>query len=427
MAMNRLGFHYYPDERHYTDADLSAWLPALHALGARWLTLRGSAARAVPEPFVRGLLDAGITPIISLPLRIGTVRPAEISGLLDAYAHWGVRHVVIGDRPNTRREWEPSEWGRSALVERYLDRLIPILQAERSAGLQPVLPPLEPGGDYWDTAFLASALSALVRRGQQALVRDLALGVYAWSFGHPLDWGRGGPKAWPGVRPYDAVEGAQDQRGFRIFDWYEQICLEALGRSLPMIALAAGVGLTWNPEADEDCATVAAMARAVGSAELPDSVIALNLHLLCAEPASPEYGAALYADASAPRAAARALFTAAAQAPAAPAPASPKTMGHYLLLPTNGSLGREAWNALAEYVLVWRPVIGFSASEASLASEVTLVGDARALPLSLENELRAAGCVVRRVIPEKAQAHSAAAPALVPGPQPSLTYGVSHG
>ncbi len=72
MAMNRLGFHYYPDDRHYTEKDLSAWLPALSALGAGWLTLRGSAARAVPEPFVRGLLEAGITPIISLPLRLAT-------------------------------------------------------------------------------------------------------------------------------------------------------------------------------------------------------------------------------------------------------------------------------------------------------------------------------------------------------------------
>jgi hypothetical protein len=427
MAMNRLGFHYYPDERHYTEADLAAWLPALRALGARWLTLRGSAGRAVPEPFVRGLLEAGITPIISLPLRIASLRAAELSGLLEAYAHWGVRHVVIGDRPNTRREWEPCEWSRSALVERYLDRLIPLLQAERAAGLQPVLPPLEPGGDYWDTAFLASVLAALVRRGQQALVRDLALGVYAWTFGHPLDWGRGGPKAWPGVRPYAAAEGAQDQRGFRIFDWYEQICAEVLGRSLPMLALAAGVGLAWNPDSDEDCAAVSAMAQAAASNALPEAVLALNLHLLCAEPGSSEYAAALYADASAPRAAARALFTVAAQAPSGPAQATAKTMGHYLLLPTNGSVGRETWNSLAEYVLVWRPVIGFSASEASLASEVTLVGDARALPLSLENELRAAGCIVRRVLPGSAQAHSTVAPLPAPEPQPSPTYGVSHG
>ena len=427
MAMNRLGYQYYPDERHYTERDLLAWLPALRALGASWLTLRGSTSRAIPEPFIRGLIEAGIAPIVSLPIRMTTVRPAELTGLLEAYAHWGVRHVVIGDRPNTRLQWEPAEWGRSALVERYLDRVIPLLQAERSAGLQPVLPPLEPGGDYWDTAFLASTLTALVRRGQQTLVRDLALGIYAWAHGRPLDWGRGGPKAWPSVRPYQASVDAQDQRGFRIFDWYNQIALDSLGRSLPMIALNAGVGPSWNPEAEQDAATVASIARLAASADVPECVMALNLYLLCADAESPEYPAALYADPSAPRAAARALFAFVAQPAPSPTPTSAKTIGHYLLLPTNGTLGREAWNSLAEYVLVWRPVIGFSVTEASLASEVTLVGDTRALPVGLENELRAAGCTVRRVIPDKPSAPSFSPTAAVPGSHPAFVAGVSHG
>jgi len=427
MAMNRLGYHYYPDDRHYTEKDLVAWLPALRALGASWLTLRGSASRAIPEPFIRGLLEAGIAPIVSLPIRMTAVRPAELTGLLEAYAHWGVRHVVIGDRPNTRPQWEPAEWGRSALVERYLDRLIPLLQAQRSAGLQPVLPPLEPGGDYWDTAFLASTLTALVRRGQQPLVRDLALGIYAWTHSRPLDWGRGGPKAWPSVRPYQASTDAQDQRGFRIFDWYNQIALDSLGRSLPMIALSAGVGPSWNPESEEDGATVTSMARAA-CADVPESLLALNFYLLCADADAPEYPAGLYADPSTPRAAARALFAFVAQPASSPTLAAAKTIGHYLLLPTNGTLGREAWNSLAEYVLVWRPVIGFSVTEASLATEVTLVGDTRALPVSLENELRAAGCTVRRVIPEKPSTPAVHPTIAVPaGSHPSLIAGVSHG
>ena len=427
MAMNRLGYHYYPDDRHYTEKDLVAWLPALRALGASWLTLRGSASRAIPEPFIRGLLEAGIAPIVSLPIRMTAVRPAELTGLLEAYAHWGVRHVVIGDRPNTRPQWEPAEWGRSALVERYLDRLIPLLQAQRSAGLQPVLPPLEPGGDYWDTAFLASTLTALVRRGQQPLVRDLALGIYAWAHSRPLDWGRGGPKAWPSVRPYQASTDAQDQCGFRIFDWYNQIALDSLGRSLPMIALSAGVGPSWNPEAEEDAATVTSMAR-TACADVPESLLALNLYLLCADADAPEHPAALYADPSTPRAAARALFAFVAQPASSPTLAAAKTIGHYLLLPTNGTLGREAWNSLAEYVLVWRPVIGFSVTEASLATEVTLVGDTRALPVSLENELRAAGCTVRRVIPEKPTTPAVNPTIAVPaGSHPSLIAGVSHG
>ena len=427
MAMNRLGFHYYPDDRHYTERDLSAWLPALSALGAGWLTVRSSASRAVPEPFLRGLLEAGIAPIVSLPVRLNSVRPAELSGLLDAYAHWGVRHVVVGDRPNTRSQWEPAEWGRSALVERYLDRLIPILQAQRAAGLQPVLPALEPGGDYWDTAFLSSMLAALQRRGQQSLVRDLALGMYAWSFGRPLDWGRGGPKAWPSVRPYHTSPEVQDQRGFRAFDWYAQIVQETLGRSVPLIVLGGGIGPSWDPESERETGELIAMAQALASADVPESLLAFNVYLLCADLDTAEHSAALYVNPSTPRGAARALFALAAQSAGAETPKGSKTIGHYLLLPTNGTLGRDEWNALAEYVLVWRPVIGFSISEAGLASEVTLVGDSHALPVSVEDELRASGCVVRRVIP---QAHPAPTARPVPASAAgasTLAAGVNHG
>ncbi|MCX6072377.1 MAG: hypothetical protein NTU91_16230 [Chloroflexi bacterium] len=402
MATNRLGFHYYPDDRHYTEKDLAAWLPALSALGAKWLTLRTTTSRAVPETFVRGLLEAGITPIVLLPACLTSIRTAECSSLFEAYAHWGVRHVVIGDRPNTRAAWEPSEWGRPALVERCLDRLIPILQAQRAAGLHPVLPALEPGGDYWDTAFLSSMLAALQRRGQQSLLRDLALGMYAWSLGRPLDWGRGGAKAWPSVRPYQTPDDVQDQRGFRAFDWYAQIAQETIGRSLPMLVVGGGIGPSWDPDSESETAELIGMARALASADVPDTLLAFNLYLLCAEPGAAEHSAALYAEPNSPRAAARALFALASEPTSAPAQAAAKTIGHYLLLPTNGTLGRDEWNALAEYVLVWRPVIGFSVSEASLASEVTLVGDSHALPISVENELSTAGCVVRRVIPQSA-------------------------
>ncbi len=426
MATNRLGFHYYPDDRHYTEKDLAAWLPTLSALGAKWLTLRTTTSRAVPESFVRGLLEAGITPIVLLPARLTSVRPAEHSGLLEAYAHWGVRHVVIGDRPNTRAQWEPSEWGRPALVERCLDRLIPILQAERSAGLQPVLPALEPGGDYWDTAFLSSMLAALHRRGQQSLLRDLALSLYAWSFGRPVDWGRGGAKAWPSVRPYQiAVRASRINAGSAPSTGTPQIAQETIGRSLPMLVLGGGIGPSWDPDSESETAELVGMAQALASADIPDTLLAFNLYLLCAEPDAAEHSAALYADASTPRVAARALFSLAAQTiRRARHSRRPRRIAHYLLLPTNGTLGREEWNALAEYVLVWRPVIGFSVSEAGQASEVTLVGDSHALPTSVENELSAAGCVVRRVIPQSTPVTlmptaSAAAPSILAAGAPN--------
>ncbi len=67
-----------------------------------------------------------------------------------------------------------------------------MLRTQISAGLQPIFPPLEPGGDYWDTAFLEAALASLKRRAPD-LINQIVLALYAWTYDQPLDWGAGGP------------------------------------------------------------------------------------------------------------------------------------------------------------------------------------------------------------------------------------------
>jgi hypothetical protein len=98
---NRIGFHYYPDTFHYREKDLQTWLPELQALGAGWLTLFAHPERAIPEPFIAGLLSNHIEPILhfQLPLPSPTRLPS-MDLLLETYAHWGVRYAVLFDRPN---------------------------------------------------------------------------------------------------------------------------------------------------------------------------------------------------------------------------------------------------------------------------------------------------------------------------------------
>ena len=57
--VRRIGFHYFPDTQHYRQSDLQTWLPLLHELGAGWLTLQAPDNRAIPEAFIRGLIDGG--------------------------------------------------------------------------------------------------------------------------------------------------------------------------------------------------------------------------------------------------------------------------------------------------------------------------------------------------------------------------------
>ena len=137
MSNKRLGYHFYPDDHHFSQADLEAWLPILNSLGAKWLTLRSGATRAIPEYFVRGLLQAGIQPIIHIASDIGSVRLSDLTPLLTCYSHWGVRYLVVFDRPNLKASWGEASWSRRGLVERYLDLVVPILEASRSAGLRP--------------------------------------------------------------------------------------------------------------------------------------------------------------------------------------------------------------------------------------------------------------------------------------------------
>lgn len=237
---NRLGFHYFPDTLHYRDDDLETWLPQLQSVGASWLTIIAPTARAVPENFIRTIISAGIEPVLHFHLPLDRL-PAvsDLRLLFETYARWGVRYTALFDRPNNRMAWPASGWVQSNLVERFLDNYLPLAEAAQSCGLAPVFSPLEPGGDYWDTAFLKGALQAIERRGQPKLLDNLILGAYAWTGKRRLDWGAGGPERWPLARPYDTPATSEDQRGFRIFEWYLTIARTVI-EPAGVILLAAG-------------------------------------------------------------------------------------------------------------------------------------------------------------------------------------------
>jgi hypothetical protein len=239
--VTRLGYHYYPDTFHYRVHDLDTWLPELSRLGASWITLLAPSERAIPEFFLNGLVSANIQPILHFQLPHHQLLPNESFRLLFGnYARWGVRYVALYDRPNVHANWDSSSWAQTDLVERFLDYYLPLASIAAQEGLTPIFPPLEPGGDYWDLAFLQTALQSIQRRGNDFLLEVLALGAYAWTGKHPVDWGAGGPERWPNVHPYRTSTESQDHLGFRIFDWYLAISQQELGKRLPIILLRAG-------------------------------------------------------------------------------------------------------------------------------------------------------------------------------------------
>lgn len=419
----RHGFYFYPDFEHYFDAELHAWIPELIALGASWLTILAPSDRAIPEIFIRRLIDNGIQPILHMPISTAqSSNSNDLSLLFNSYSQWGVKYITLFDRPNLRKNWSPHDWAKDNLVERFLDIFIPIAEDVRRIGLTPVFPPLEPGGDYWDTAFLFGALQGIQRRGNAELLNQLILSAYAWSGNRSPNWGAGGPERWPRTRPYLTPQDSEDHRGFRIFDWYLAINQAATGISRPIILLAAGSLIgnqidSKSPAVDIHAHTwqnmnlVQLMAGQSKEYDpVPSEVLTCNFWLLSASEGSQELpnawykpgkdqlpivsqlkdwvasGGTLNTSSLTNKSAAKFLIT------------NLHPISHYLLLPSREWGSKDVnLDTIRPFINKFRPTIGFSPVEASHAKKVTIVGTPSSAVETIIDGLLAAGCVVESI------------------------------
>jgi hypothetical protein len=391
LSQQKLGFHYYPDTDHYSESELQAWLPVLKSTGASWLTLQGHGSSMIPEFFLRSLATAGIQPIIHIHEPFGSLRMVQVYTQLKTYADQGVRFVVFYDRPNLRNSWPASAWSHEALVGRFIDKLLPILEAQKEMGLTPIFPPLEPGGDYWDTAFLENGLVLLQQQASDEVKTSLTLAIYMWSFGKPLDWGQGGRTRWTEARPYASADSCQDQRGFQINDWYQEIAVKVTGTKLPAIVVAGGAGpskVYATPEAIQIGNNEVAHHLALH--DLPEEIQNFNFYPLATAEDHADAGAAWYIrpDVEESKTKHRIMKTPCS---------SKKDIEHYILLGlSNQTNATELWSAIAPMVLSARATVGFSIDEAKRATRVSIVGDRRTIPTAYEQELTASGSEVER-------------------------------
>ncbi len=430
---NRFGFHYYPDTLHYRDIDLAFWLPELTALGASWLVLRAPADRAIPESFIRGLIQAGIAPILQFNLPLSKPTPTtELEPLLLAYARWGVKAILLFDRPNSHHAWSLHIWAQEDLNSRFLERFVPLANLALRTGLVPIFPALEPGGGYWDTVFLRSALESLAQRNESTILENLILAARPWLHGHSLDWGSGGPDRWPEAHPYCLPKNSEDQRGFRIFDWYLAITRAVLGKSCPVILLETGVSTDpiskqFLPQpVEEQKLIIMTIARLLNDENvfdpedsgrlltpLPPEIISANFWLLAADSYSPHQSAAWYkTDGSRLSVVQEWMEWMKGIQVRADKSSQPKTsvvpagngsdvshpIQHYLLLPSY-EWGVADWHleVIRPFVKKYRPTIGFSLREARLAERVTVVGNQQTFSEEELQQLRNMGCEVERI------------------------------
>ncbi len=414
----RIGFHYFEDTTHYTNHDLTTWLPKLIQLHANWIILRSDASRAIPEQFLTGLISAGITPIIhmSLPLP-NTPTAKDVTAILEAYARWGVQQVILFDKPNSVQSWSASGWSQQDLVERFIDKFLPLALAVAQAGMTPIFPPLQPGGNYWDLSFLKQSLQSILRRGYANLVKQMSISAYAYSYNHELDWGMGGQSKWPKSRPYVRNEDSQDQYGFYNFEWLQSTAAPITGREIPVILLGAGIkepGVGYSPEIHAEIVQNI-LERLNGLPEsktIPAYVQCCNFFLLAAEPDTDEQIHAWYKSEDdalpivnllspepvkvedLPQTEEKQLKTVSTSSNTD----TPHPIEHYLLLPQyEWGIAEFHLDASRPFVHKYHPTVGFSIQEAFLAKKITVVGGETSFPEELLEQMRQNGCLVERI------------------------------
>jgi hypothetical protein len=403
-----LGFEYFSSPEFLVLKRVRDWLPVLKQLGASAVVIQSGFDKAIPEDIFLAARDQQLTPVVHFTMELPLARKFnEVAFLMDVYATWGVSEVILGNKPNSKSSWTATAWHYDSIVDHFLDRFIPLANHAVRAGLSPALPPLQPGGDYWDTAFVELVLGGLKRRQMEGILDCLSLTSYGYTFNKPLSWGAGGPERWLGVKPYQTPEGQQDQLGFNNYAWQNAMGLRATGKNFPISILDAGSsGMKFvqsNYQAmKKDIKTIYASilgklapnsSKTEMAVMLDDSVKQVffsldNIAKLMQNKISSKELIEFFKE---PKHAGKTIKS---------VEDSGKVFDHYLLLPAHTSgISDVILNKIRPLIKHRQTTVGFSPSEAKFARKVSIYPDPIVFSDEVIDELRSAGCTVE-ILPD---------------------------
>ena len=238
---SRHGFYFPAGHIDQNTSAIEEFIPFAQSSGTQRAVLEMLSLQSLPVSLINQLVEANIS--VDIFLKTNLQQNFDLLAYRDMInnaANLKVERLILFDRPNQQDFWSPQTWIKPELMDIFLEKFILLAELCLEKNIQPVFPPLQPAGDYWDTAFLRLALQKLHDQGKTEILDSLCLSAYAWTYDRSILWGAGGPHMFPATIPYYTPEGSQDQQGFRIFDWYQTNVKAVLNRTLPIILLQAG-------------------------------------------------------------------------------------------------------------------------------------------------------------------------------------------
>jgi hypothetical protein len=402
----KTGYSYFQKTQYFLQKQVSEWMSSLNKLGASMVVFESTFSRAIPEDVLSIAKENGIEPIVHFTSELPLARKFnDVSILLDVYAKWGAKGVILGDRPNIRQSWPDAGWHFENLVDHFLDRFIPLANYAVRIGLTPILPPLQPGGDYWDTAFAELILSGLRQRRMDDVLDKLVLGCYGFTFNKPISWGSGGPERWPLSKPYLTPDGQEDQLGFHNYEWIQAMGEHATGKKFPVLILNAGHPGTVYSQPDPErtlmdinslqtsCIEKCDNESLQETWQVDESIMGIVFSLMTLEQIIPEQLTPDLLEKTF-------LKSEAEDAKTVKDSQNPKIIPHYLLLPSHASgVSDVVLSKVRPIIKKFQPTVGFSLDEAIFAQKVSIYPDPLLFKEEQINALRSAGCHVD-ILPE---------------------------
>ena len=407
--IQKFGFSYFSSPDHMVANQVETWIPTLKGAGASFVVFKSGFECGLPEdPFLLAV-ENGLDPIVHFTEELPITRKFnDVALLIDAYAKRGCKAVIIGDKPNTKGAWVSAGWHYENLVDHFLDRFIPIANYSVQIGLDPILPAMQPGGDYWDTAFIELVIAGLKRRKLDAVLEKLILSSYGFTFNKPLSWGKGGPEVWSASKPYLTPEGQEDQLGFHHFEWAQSQAFRILGRKLSVFILDSGSS-GMSIEEDNSETVLENIQRILNACrdELPESEEELkNYPAFTDAVAGCSFDMSTLSEALAGNLETDVLMQLFGNQPSNGGKTIPadesrqKIISQYLLLPCHESgVSDVVLNKVRPLIRKYHPTVGFSVNEALNSQKVMIYPDPILFPDEQINALREAGCSVE-ILPE---------------------------